>query len=236
MIKQISILLNIKYTICVLLLSLVLVKNDSFAQYYQYPIIDSVAVIPEYPVASVDIVKVINYTNHIRSNCQLVSKLWSWATNDNRFVLNLNYTTNTNSINCMSIDTASLASPPEGTYDLIVAVKVYSSLDTIVDTLVTSFVMIEDGLNLNQEVDFERLTIYPNPATNELNFTLKDNSNTIQLEVFDITGKKVKTEHFSNQEKGEFKKSIDISDLKSGLYFCKFKSGDKQVMRKFIKH
>jgi len=90
-------------------------------------------------------------------------------------------------------------------------------------------------LNINSESNFITLSLYPNPVSDLLNFKLKSNSNSLKLEVFDITGKKVKTEHFSNQEKGEFKKSIDISDLKSGLYFCKFKSGDKQVTRKLVK-
>ncbi|RYM35622.1 T9SS type A sorting domain-containing protein [Brumimicrobium glaciale] len=79
------------------------------------------------------------------------------------------------------------------------------------------------------------IRLFPNPASNKLNFTLKDNSNSIQLEIIDVTGNQVKAGRFLNQENGEFKNAIDISDLKKGLYFCKFSNGDKQVTRKFIK-
>lgn len=232
MIKQISILFNIKYTFYALLLSLVLIKNNSFAQYYQYPIIDSIIVIPENPVASIDIVKIISYTNHIRSNCQLVSKLWSWAANDNRFIFNLNYTTNTNSINCVSVDTASLVSPPAGTYDLIVAIKVYSSLDTIVDTLVTSFVMIEGGLNLNPEIDFERLKIYPNPAESSITVTnIQDFGQKGTIQIFDAMGREMRLINFDSANQ----LNIDINSMSKGIYFLRLDDGSKHITKKFIK-
>lgn len=236
MIKQTSILSNIKYTFYVLLFSFALMKNNSFAQYYQYPIIDSIKVIPENPVSYVDIVKTISYTNHIRSNCQLVNKLWSWSANDNRFIFNLDYTTNTNSISCFSVDTASLISPPAGTYDLIVAIKVFSNLDTIVDTLVTSFVMIEEGLHLNQESDFERLQIYPNPVNNKLNFNFDASVGNIQLEIYDIAGRKINDYSFADSNNENQNASIDVSALNKGLYFCKFSSENQQITRKFLKN
>ncbi|MEX1190656.1 MAG: T9SS type A sorting domain-containing protein [Brumimicrobium sp.] len=91
-------------------------------------------------------------------------------------------------------------------------------------------------LNIEEESEFESLSFYPNPATNTLNFTLNDNSSSLKLDIYDVSGKKVKSENYSNQENGEFSNSVDISELKNGLYFCKFSSGQGEVIQKFIKH
>ncbi|WP_107037318.1 T9SS type A sorting domain-containing protein [Brumimicrobium mesophilum] len=97
------------------------------------------------------------------------------------------------------------------------------------DTLIMGSLSILEN-NLENDI-----SLFPNPATNQLNFTLNDYSNSIQLDIFDVTGNRVKAERFLNQENGGFKNSIDISELKKGLYFCKFSNGEKQVTRKFIK-
>lgn len=91
------------------------------------------------------------------------------------------------------------------------------------------------NVSILEEKGLENLEIYPNPTRGNVNFTLNYNSNIIDLEVFDIAGKKVKFETFTNQGNGEFNNSFDISALKNGIYFCKFTMGDIQVVRKIIK-
>ena len=60
--------------------------------------------------------------------------------------------------------------------------------------------------------------------------------NPIKLEIYDITGKAVKTKEYINQGNEALYGSVDVSELKNGLYFCKFFSGGKQVTRKFLKN
>jgi len=88
---------------------------------------------------------------------------------------------------------------------------------------------------LIKETEIVSFNLYPNPASNLLNFTLKDNPNSIKLEIFDISGKRLKFEQYFNHSIEEFKGSIDVSELKKGIYFCRFSNGKKEFVRKFIK-
>jgi hypothetical protein len=94
---------------------------------------------------------------------------------------------------------------------------------------------IPPSLSLKEKIDFEEFNLFPNPAYNELSFTLNDNSSNITLEVFDVSGKQVKFIQYSNSGNGEFNYSMDISHLNSGLYFCKFSNREKRVIKKFVK-
>jgi hypothetical protein len=131
----------------------------------------------------------------------------------------------------------------EGTYSIIVRLMVKNQPGS--DTDLQNYVFrdsdsivfrVEESLGLfDNKINGLAISIYPNPTKNHLNFSLKDNSNSLQIEIIDVTGKQVKAKRFLNQEIGEFKNAIDISDLKKGLYFCKFSNGENQVTRKFIK-
>ncbi|WP_165851367.1 T9SS type A sorting domain-containing protein [Brumimicrobium aurantiacum] len=92
-----------------------------------------------------------------------------------------------------------------------------------------------DELGLNNNGIFEDISLFPNPANDKLNISLNNYTNSMKLEIIDLTGKKVKTLNYSSQGNVEFKMSIDISNLRNGLYFCKFTSDGKQVTHKFIK-
>jgi len=97
------------------------------------------------------------------------------------------------------------------------------------DTLIMGSLSIPEN-HLENEI-----RLFPNPATNQLNFTLNENHYYLKLEIFDISGKKVKTKNFSNISNDEFNGFVDISGLKNGLYFCKFSNGETVVTRKFLK-
>lgn len=71
--------------------------------------------------------------------------------------------------------------------------------------------------------------VYPNPAENTLNYDFKNTISLTSLELFDITGKVISTNVNYNTN------SIDISNLQSGVYFVKFTSDNKSVIKKFIK-
>ncbi len=67
------------------------------------------------------------------------------------------------------------------------------------------------------ELDFVEAKIYPNPATSNLNIEAEDNI--MQIELFDVLGKKVFSK-MSNQKNI----NIDISPLKEGLYILKLQT------------
>ena len=70
----------------------------------------------------------------------------------------------------------------------------------------------------------EQLTIYPNPALEQLNIVTS--ANLIKLEVLDFSGRFVKT---------STKSSVDVSDLEKGSYLISIQTDEGQTTRKFVK-
>jgi hypothetical protein len=87
------------------------------------------------------------------------------------------------------------------------------------------------GVGIETITNYElRITVYPNPAGNELrirNYELR----IIDIEVFDVFGRKVKGE--GKKEKGEM--VIDISNLSAGVYFIRVMDEKGLSVQKFIK-
>jgi photosystem II stability/assembly factor-like uncharacterized protein len=77
------------------------------------------------------------------------------------------------------------------------------------------------------------ILITPNPAFNQItvHFGTKTGKNTV-LSVFDITGK-IKIKEKVDYDKTNY--SVDVSQLKEGLYFLSIKTGKKNIVKKFIK-
>ena len=76
---------------------------------------------------------------------------------------------------------------------------------------------------------------YPNPfnASTTINYTLRNMDN-VKLSVFDITGKLVKTLVNQTQNPGSYSVSFDASNLASGIYIYKLKSGSFEQSRRMI--
>jgi sugar lactone lactonase YvrE len=70
-----------------------------------------------------------------------------------------------------------------------------------------------------------KISVYPNPATNTINIQFSEVIN--KIIIFDFTGKKV-IEQTSEQ-------TIDVSSLAKGIYILQATSGDKNYNAKFIK-
>lgn len=234
--KYLNNISHIKITIFFFLFFMLMNNQNVKAQYYQSPIFDSIVLIPEIPIDTL-YMKVICYTNHLRSGCYLDSSKLAFITPD-KFQMQLFFSTDLISTNCIRVDTINLVPPMilfDGNYDVRVDLMTFSSIDTIVDTISTSFKVPHGDLSIQEESKFVNLNLFPNPVTNQLNFTLNEAPNSLKLEIFNISGKKVKTQNFPNNSNEEFKGSVDTSELKNGMYFCKFSNGEKQLTRRFIK-
>ncbi len=75
--------------------------------------------------------------------------------------------------------------------------------------------------------------VYPNPFTETviLEF-ISDETKNIFVSVIDVVGKEIKSMSFNNITSGKNKISIDLTEIKSGTYFCTIKSGrGSQVIR-----
>jgi hypothetical protein len=71
------------------------------------------------------------------------------------------------------------------------------------------------------------ISMYPNPVSDILNVNMESRAS---IQVLDITGKTLIFKASANQ-----KEKIDMSSLKSGIYFIKVKTDDAQFVQKIIK-
>lgn len=88
------------------------------------------------------------------------------------------------------------------------------------------------GLSRNS-VDFSRLNLYPNPTNGVLNIEGEFNElNGAQIDIYDITGKKVITKNNMFQNNVE---SINVSGLPQGVYLLDISNKNMRQVMKFIK-
>ena len=96
----------------------------------------------------------------------------------------------------------------------------------ITNTFETLFV---NALN-NESFSVSNFAIYPNPTNDILTVQNKDNAVISKVNVVDILGKTIKTFNFNTIEV-----SLDISDLKAGIYFVEIHSNTIKTIQKVIK-
>lgn len=79
------------------------------------------------------------------------------------------------------------------------------------------------------------LKVYPNPAKDHvnLNFDLNDNTST-QVEIFDLSGRMVKSYDLSYEYSGEYTERLDLSDLARGSYLLKANIDGKVATSKLV--
>lgn len=93
------------------------------------------------------------------------------------------------------------------------------------------------SLSTDKEFDKkDEVNLYPNPTDDEINFSLNLTSRNLQVEIYDITGKRIKNIEYSDINNDQYHNTIDVSKFSKGLYFCKFDTGEEQFTKKFIKH
>jgi hypothetical protein len=87
-------------------------------------------------------------------------------------------------------------------------------------------------LSVNEIAELQS-SIYPNPAEDVLNIELTENTNQLLVEIYDITGKKIKNMDFSGVKQ---RISINVSDLNSGMYIVSLSANRaKRSFKVFIR-
>jgi len=67
----------------------------------------------------------------------------------------------------------------------------------------------------------DKIVTYPNPVTTSLNIQISENKDNLNIEIFDLSGKLIKTERkFKTTDKFD----IDVTDLASSNYLLKISS------------
>ena len=84
--------------------------------------------------------------------------------------------------------------------------------------------MADDEAEPEVSILEEKINLYPNPASKEVNFefsTIEKGDYT--LSIFDVLGKKVYQDRLDVKE-GISKKTINIMELRKGIYFVKIEN------------
>jgi len=79
------------------------------------------------------------------------------------------------------------------------------------------------------EISSKKLSVYPNPFTENINFNLADYKGIVNLNIFDVTGKKILSGKIKNNE------TIRLEGLSRGIYFYNLNVNGKVYSGKIVK-
>jgi len=90
--------------------------------------------------------------------------------------------------------------------------------------------------NLNQENSNPNIKVFPNPSKTKhtLTFTVPAHTK-VNIDLFDIQGRKLKNIFNRQVSDGIFQQVIDVSQLEEGVYFYGVELGGKQQMVRFVR-
>ena len=102
--------------------------------------------------------------------------------------------------------------------------------------MLSIFLFLSFSLMANSLPEGEELSVYPNPASSELTIKIGlDYKSNTQMQIIDLTGKVVlDCSEDIDYEHGVYKASLDISHLKTGIYFVKVIQPDKAFCKKLL--
>jgi len=84
------------------------------------------------------------------------------------------------------------------------------------------------GTLANDDFNIDNIVIYPNPSNGI--FSIANGNNTIEnIEVFDVTGKSIKSKSSSDNS------TFDISNVSNGIYFVKISANNQTTVKRIIK-
>ncbi|MES2761053.1 MAG: T9SS type A sorting domain-containing protein [Bacteroidota bacterium] len=111
--------------------------------------------------------------------------------------------------------------------------NVKSDFGANLDLLIFPVVDISTGISNISKGNLTLLAAFPNPANNEIaiNYAIK-NAGKVEIEIFDVTGKKVNT-ITESLESGNHSAKINTSVLNSGVYMYSVKSENAKMYSKF---
>ena len=112
------------------------------------------------------------------------------------------------------------------------SVRAYKGNDT--SAWATNYSFSTMSVGIHELENISNISMYPNPATNNVTveFIIVDNA-ILQLVISDILGKTM-IEEVVEASAGNFRKTFDVSELNSGIYFLEVKQGNKNSAMKFV--
>ena len=89
-------------------------------------------------------------------------------------------------------------------------------------------------VGLNESIDLNELSLFPNPTEGELNLNFSVNqAQTVHVQILDLYGKEVQN-HYVNAAIGSNLVMMDTKQFASGIYFVNVVAGDSKKVMQFI--
>ena len=109
----------------------------------------------------------------------------------------------------------------------------YSIRPVYEDECYGSFISIlaQWGVNIDEYSQNTNVNVYPNPANDKI--YIESQTHILTIEIYDIYGR---VQNLRNSETQELRSSIDISNLKSGIYFIKINTDEGNIVKRIIKN
>lgn len=99
-----------------------------------------------------------------------------------------------------------------------------------IDNIIISAVNALPTLNII-DLDSSKFNLYPNPTTNVVSITSSDNMFVNQVQVYDLSGKLINIQNFTNETEIQ----LNVETLKSGSYLLHLQTDQGIAVKKLIK-
>jgi len=80
------------------------------------------------------------------------------------------------------------------------------------------------------ESEFSRFEVFPNPANDYFEFSLENQSENLELNMYDVNGRVLTTKLFNSQQE----KRVNTQNLTPGIYFVEIKNGAQRSIKKLV--
>ncbi len=108
----------------------------------------------------------------------------------------------------------------------------FEAADPSGNTQTCSFeLVINDANGIHENYQTNNIKLYPNPAKHTINLEVTEHISIYKIEIFDITGRKIYSDIFTNNFKN---KSINISKLATGKYFMHLQTDSGLYIKQFL--
>lgn len=104
--------------------------------------------------------------------------------------------------------------------------------DGILNDWYLEFCITTVTLSNPESLEFSDLKVFPNPNKGTFTVGLNNASNTINIEVFDMSGRNIFKKDYRNG--GNFNEEIALNNVQSGVYILNISDGERKSTRKII--
>ncbi len=130
------------------------------------------------------------------------------------------------------LDGEAIEGATEVTYEPMVMGSYYVVASSEACTAQSLSVMVEDMTSIETVTGVEKINVFPNPfeGQTQLKYDLKETANVV-LEIYNITGQRIRTIANGRQQAGQYNYNIDLSDEAAGVYLLQL-NVDGQLLTK----